>query len=81
MNDSIPAVENFTCEILGIQSRKNMKNHLIDITCHIRCIEDHLQGLLLGPWLNPGYSMLWRRSVLGAADIASLKDLLLKVHI
>ncbi|KAI3450013.1 hypothetical protein Pfo_006678 [Paulownia fortunei] len=80
MNDSIPAVENFTCEVLGIRSRKSRKNHLIDVMCHIICIEDHLQGLLLGPWLNPHYSMLWRKSVLGVADIASLKYLLLKLE-
>ncbi|GFQ03106.1 nucleosome-remodeling factor subunit bptf [Phtheirospermum japonicum] len=81
MNDTFPAVENFTCEVLGIQSRKNRKNHLLDIMCHMTCIEDHLQGLLLGPWLNPNYSMLWRESVLGAADIASLKNLLLKIEL
>lgn len=81
MNDSIPAVENYTCDALGILSRKNRNNHLIDVMCHIICIEDHLQGLLLGPWLNPHYSMLWRKSVLGAADIAALKNLLLKVCI
>ncbi|KAL3653338.1 hypothetical protein CASFOL_003019 [Castilleja foliolosa] len=81
MNDTFPAVENFTCEVLGIQSRKNRKNHLLDIMCHMTCIEDHLQGLLLDPWLNPNYSMLWRESVLGAADIASLKNLLLKLEL
>ncbi|KAL0419529.1 UNVERIFIED_CONTAM: DDT domain-containing protein PTM, partial [Sesamum radiatum] len=39
-----------------------------------------IQGLLLGPWLNPDYSMLWRKSVLGVADIASLKKLLLELE-
>ncbi|GER40759.1 PHD-finger and DNA binding domain-containing protein [Striga asiatica] len=80
MNDVIPAVENFTCEVLGIQSGKNRKNHLLDIMCHIICLEDHLKGLLLGPWLNPHYSMLWRKSVLGVVDLASLKKLLLKLE-
>ncbi|KAL7113497.1 hypothetical protein ACP275_04G064700 [Erythranthe tilingii] len=80
MNDSIPAVQNFTSDILGIQSRKHRKNHLIDVMCHIICIEDHLQGLLLGPWLNPHYSMLWRKAVLGVDDIAPLKNLLLKLE-
>ncbi|KAL0459149.1 UNVERIFIED_CONTAM: DDT domain-containing protein PTM [Sesamum latifolium] len=79
MNDSIPAVENYTCEVLGIQPG-NKKNHLIDVMCHVICIEDHLQGLLLGPWLNPDYSMLWRKSVLGVADIASMKNLLLELE-
>ncbi|KAL6563881.1 hypothetical protein OROHE_005121 [Orobanche hederae] len=81
MNDTTPAVENFTCEVLGIQSRKNRKNHLIDIMCHIICIQDNLQGLLLGPWLNPNYSMLWRKNVLGVANIASLKVLLLELEV
>lgn len=81
MNDSIPAVEKFSYEVLGIQSQKNVKNHLIDVMCHIICIEDHLQGLLLGPWLNPDYSMLWHASVRGATDIALLKNLLLQVFI
>ncbi|KAK4419608.1 DDT domain-containing protein PTM [Sesamum alatum] len=80
MNDSIPAVGNYTFEVLGIQPGNNRKNHLIDVMCHIICIEDHLQGLLLGPWLNPDYSLLWRKSVLGVADIASLKNLLLKLE-
>ncbi|XP_057790212.1 DDT domain-containing protein PTM-like isoform X2 [Salvia miltiorrhiza] len=80
MNDSIPAVEKFSSEALGIQSQKNVKNHLIDVMCHIICMEDHLQGLLLGPWLNPDYSMLWHASVCGATDIALLKKLLLKLE-
>ncbi|XP_051141834.1 DDT domain-containing protein PTM-like [Andrographis paniculata] len=80
MNDSIPAVENYTNEVLGIQSAKKIKNHLVDVMCHIICIEDHLQGLLLGPWLNQEFSMLWRRSVLEAADLASLKNSLLMLE-
>ncbi|XP_041998604.1 DDT domain-containing protein PTM [Salvia splendens] len=79
MNDSIPAVEKFSHEVLGIPSQMNVKNHLINIMCHIICMEDHLQGLLLGPWLNPDYSMLWHASVRGATDIALLKNLLLQL--
>ncbi|CAK9184355.1 unnamed protein product [Ilex paraguariensis] len=79
MNDSGPVVESFTSEVLGIRSRKNWKGHLIDVMCHILCIEDRLQGLLLGPWLNPHYSKLWRKSVLKASGIASMKHLLLTV--
>lgn len=81
MNDSFPAVESFTCEALGILSRKNSKSHLIDVMCHIICMEDHLQGLLLGPWLNPGYSIMWRKRVVETPDIGSLKNALLEVHI
>ncbi|XP_051118610.1 LOW QUALITY PROTEIN: DDT domain-containing protein PTM-like [Andrographis paniculata] len=80
MNDSIPAVESYTCNALGFQSRNSNNNHLIDIKCHYVCIEDHLHGLLLGPWLNPQYSMVWRKSVLEANNITSLKYLLLKLE-
>lgn len=80
MNDSFPAVENFKSESFGIKSGNIRKKHLIDIMCHIICIEDHLHGLLLGPWLNPHYSEIWRKCVLGVANITSLKNLLLKVE-
>ncbi|XP_073292383.1 DDT domain-containing protein PTM-like isoform X1 [Primulina huaijiensis] len=80
MNDSFPAVESFKSEAFGIQSGNDRKNHLVDIMCHIICMEDHLHGLLLGPWLNPHYSVLWRECVLGVTNITSLKNLLLKVE-
>ncbi|XP_075520145.1 DDT domain-containing protein PTM-like isoform X1 [Primulina tabacum] len=80
LNDSFRVVENFKSEAFGIQSGNYRKNHLIDIMCHIICIEDHLHGLLLGPWLNPHYSEFWRKCVLGVTDITSLKNLLLKVE-
>ncbi|KAF2287418.1 hypothetical protein GH714_039857 [Hevea brasiliensis] len=64
-------------DVAGLQSRRNKKGHLTDIISHILLIEDRLQGLLLGPWLNPHYSRLWRRSVLKASDLASTKHLLL----
>ncbi|GER55040.1 PHD-finger and DNA binding domain-containing protein [Striga asiatica] len=79
MNDAIPAVENFTCEIFELQSGER-KNHILDIMCHIICLEGHLQGLLLGPWLNPNYSLLWRKSVLEVVDLAPLKMLLLNLE-
>ncbi|KZV56457.1 hypothetical protein F511_08355 [Dorcoceras hygrometricum] len=80
MNDSFPAVENFKSEAFGIQSGNYRKNHLVDIMCHIMCMEDHLHGLLLGPWLHPQYSELWRKCVLGVTNITSLKNLLLKSY-
>ncbi|KAK6144076.1 hypothetical protein DH2020_020896 [Rehmannia glutinosa] len=36
-------------------------------------------GLLLGPWLNPHHSQIWRKSVIEAADLGSVKDLLLEL--
>ncbi|XP_010273302.1 PREDICTED: DDT domain-containing protein PTM [Nelumbo nucifera] len=62
---------------VGLHSKKNRKNHLFDVIHHILSIEHRLSGLLSGPWQNPLYSMQWRKSVLKASDIASVKRLLL----
>ncbi|KAJ0867712.1 hypothetical protein HanRHA438_Chr12g0566341 [Helianthus annuus] len=48
--------------------------------CHILYIEDRLHGLLLGPWLNPHFPKLYRKSFHEASDIASVKDLLLMLE-
>ncbi|KAL3850928.1 hypothetical protein ACJIZ3_012810 [Penstemon smallii] len=77
MSDRFPSAENFMSEALGIGFDKNREIHLIDVICHMICIEDHLQGLLLGPWLTPHYSIVWRKSVGEAVNIGSLKILLL----
>lgn len=74
-----PAREKFTSAVLGIRSRKNKRSHLVDVMCHILCTEDRLQGLLLGPWLNPQYSKFWHKSALRVTSIASVKSMLLKV--
>lgn len=66
-------------EVAGLLSKRNKKGHLVDVICHVLSIEDRLQGLLLGPWLNPHYTKLWRKSALKAADMASVKHLLLTV--
>lgn len=66
-------------EVAGLLSKRNKKGHLVDVICHILSIEDRLLGLLLGPWLNPHYTKLWRKSALKAADMASVKHLLLTV--
>lgn len=60
--------------------KKNSKGHLTDVICHILSIENRLLGLLLGPWLNPQHSKLWRKSVLMASDLVSVKHLLLTVR-
>ncbi|KAL9458652.1 hypothetical protein AB3S75_007506 [Citrus x aurantiifolia] len=67
-------------EVAGLLSKRNKKGHLVDIICHILSIEDRLLGLLLGPWLNPHYTKLWRKSALKAADMASVKHLLLTLE-
>ncbi|KAG8371012.1 hypothetical protein BUALT_Bualt13G0042800 [Buddleja alternifolia] len=36
------------------------------------------EGLLVGPWLSPHYLQHWREIVLGVADLASIKNLILE---
>lgn len=67
-----------TSELLGIQSTN--EGHFIDLICHILCIEDRLHGLLLGPWLNPHYSIIWSKAICGASDITSVKHFLLTLE-
>nr|GMD64766.1 DDT domain-containing protein PTM [Ipomoea batatas] len=80
MNDTGPDLKRFSSEALGVSSRKNRKGHLIDVICHILCIEKRLLGLLLGPWLNPMHSQIWQKSVLKASDVSSLRFSLLKLE-
>lgn len=63
----------------GLHLEKNSKGHLADVICHILSIENRLLGLLLGPWLNPQHSKLWRKNILMASDLVSVKHLLLTV--
>ncbi|KAK3005003.1 hypothetical protein RJ639_016120, partial [Escallonia herrerae] len=79
MNDTSPVLEKFTSELLGYRSKKNRRGRLVDVICQILGIEERLQGLLLGPWLNPHYPALWRKSVLRSSDFPSVKHLLLKL--
>lgn len=74
-------LENFTSELLNFGSRISRNDRLIDIMCHILYIEDRLRGLLLGPWLNPNFPKLYRKSFLEASDIVPVKDLLLMVRV
>ncbi|KAK9273798.1 hypothetical protein L1049_018608 [Liquidambar formosana] len=77
MDDAGPVQEGSKSEVVGLRSKRNRKGHLIDVICHILCIEDRLRGLLLGPWLNPHHSKYWRKVVLKATDVASVKHPLL----
>ncbi|KAL9688734.1 hypothetical protein QQ045_033158 [Rhodiola kirilowii] len=56
------------------------KGHLVDIISYVLFIESRLQGLLLGPWLNPQHSRNWSRSVLNSSDLASVKYALLMLE-
>lgn len=73
-------LESFNSESLGFGSRVSKNDHLIDIMCHILYIEDRLHGLLLGPWLNPHFPKIYRKSFLEASNIVPLKELLLTLE-
>ncbi|CAH2072905.1 unnamed protein product [Thlaspi arvense] len=56
------------------------RSHLMTIIWQILSMESRLQGLLVGPWLNPQHSRIWREDVLNASNISSLKHLLVKLE-
>lgn len=72
--------EDSKSDVVGLQSKKNRKGHLIDVIGQILSIEDRLHGLLLGPWLNPHHTKNWRKSILKAYDVGSVKHLLLTLE-
>ncbi|GMI89092.1 DDT-PHD PROTEIN3 [Hibiscus trionum] len=67
-------------EMVDLQSRWNKKGHVIDVIYHIFSIENRLNGLLSGPWLNPQYMKIWHKSILKSSSIASVKHLLLTLE-
>ncbi|KAI4306753.1 hypothetical protein L6164_030005 [Bauhinia variegata] len=66
--------------LIGLQPRKNQNGHLRDVISQSLSLEDRLGGLLSGPWLNPHHSKLWRKDLLKASDVASVKHLLLMLE-
>ncbi|XP_042515683.1 DDT domain-containing protein PTM-like [Macadamia integrifolia] len=74
------APESHKTEAVGLCSKRNRKSHLIDLICQILSIEERLRGLLSGPWQSPHHIKLWRKSVLKACNVASLKHLLLTLE-
>lgn len=70
--------EGLAVDVPGLQLKRKGKGHLRDVICQILSIENRLQGLLLGPWLDSHYSKLWREGLL-AFDFNSVKPLLLMV--
>lgn len=66
-------------QTLDLRAEKNMGNHIILAIHNILSIEERLNGLLTGPWQNPQYSIDWRKAVLKASDVSSLKQPLLMV--
>ncbi|XP_068660494.1 DDT domain-containing protein PTM-like [Aristolochia californica] len=66
--------------VVGLRTKRNKKAYLSAVINHILSIEDRLSGLLCGPWENPKYSKLWRKSILKSSSVASVKSLLLVVE-
>ncbi|KAF0907387.1 hypothetical protein E2562_015879 [Oryza meyeriana var. granulata] len=64
----------------GLRSEKNKKSHIILAIHIILSIEERLNGLLIGPWKNPQFSIYWRKAVLKASDVSSLKRPLLMLE-
>ncbi|KAL2941978.1 DDT domain-containing protein PTM [Bienertia sinuspersici] len=80
VKNSSPIPDALKVEFEGILSKKNKKGHLVDVICYIIFMEERLRGFLAGPWLRPQYSELWRKRVLKASDVLSLKQPLLMLE-
>ncbi|KAE8781282.1 Increased DNA methylation 1 [Hordeum vulgare] len=65
---------------VGPLSEKNKESHILLATHSMLSIEKRLNGLLCGPWQNPQHSMYWRKAVLMASDVSSLKQPLLTLE-
>ncbi|KAF5186897.1 Ddt domain-containing protein ptm [Thalictrum thalictroides] len=74
-----PAPDASKCGEFGLHY-KQTRSHLSCVICQILSIEERLSGLLLGPWKNPSHSKNWRKNVLKAPDVASVKHLLLSLE-
>lgn len=64
---------------LNLHSKDNRKSHIVSAIHHVLQIEDNVHGLLSGPWHNPYHKKRWRKNVLKAVDVMSLKYPLLTV--
>ncbi|XP_066398241.1 DDT domain-containing protein PTM-like isoform X2 [Miscanthus floridulus] len=65
---------------IDLRAENNMDSHIILAMHNILSIEERLNGLLSGPWQNPQYSICWRKAVLKASDVSSLKQPLLTLE-
>ncbi|XP_062190476.1 DDT domain-containing protein PTM-like [Phragmites australis] len=63
-----------------LRAEKNKESHIVLAMHNILSIEERLNGLLTGPWQNPQYSDFWRKAVLKASDVSSLKQPLLMLE-
>ncbi|PIA48260.1 hypothetical protein AQUCO_01400680v1 [Aquilegia coerulea] len=74
-----PAPDASKCEV-GFHDKKTRRSYLSCVICQILSIEERLSGLLLGPWKNPSHSKNWRKNLLKASDVASVKHFLLTLE-
>jgi hypothetical protein len=75
----VKCMEGPTSHAFGRQAETNKESHIVLAIHIILSIEERLNGLLTGPWQNPQYSDCWRKVVMKASDVASLKQPLLMV--
>ena len=75
----VKCMEGHKPHTFGLGEVKNMESHIVLAMRSILSIEERLNGLLTGPWQNPQYSIYWRKAVLKATDVSSLKQPLLMV--
>lgn len=73
------SVEAFTIRS-GMDLEKNKESQIVLAMHHILSVEERVRSLLSGPWEKLYYSEQWRRAVLKAYDVASLKLLLLSLE-
>uniref|UniRef100_A0A0D3EFZ6 PHD-type domain-containing protein n=1 Tax=Brassica oleracea var. oleracea TaxID=109376 RepID=A0A0D3EFZ6_BRAOL len=64
-------------EIANSQPIDN-KSHFMAIITQLLSMESRLQGLLVGPWLNPQHSSIWREHILKASSMYSLRHSLVE---
>ncbi|TVT98004.1 hypothetical protein EJB05_56721, partial [Eragrostis curvula] len=64
----------------GLRAEANKESHIVLAIRIILSIEERLNGLLTGPWQDPQYSDCWRKAVLMASDVSSLKQPLLMLE-
>ncbi|KAG2638880.1 hypothetical protein PVAP13_2NG621700 [Panicum virgatum] len=76
----VKCMESHKPHTFGLGAVKNMESHIILAMRSILSIEERLNGLLTGPWQNPQYSIYWRKAVLKASDVSSLKQPLLMLE-
>lgn len=65
--------------IVDLHNEKKKKSHICSAIDDILSMEVRLNGLLSGMWENPQYSSSWRKAVMEASNVESLRHMLLNV--